>query len=366
MPVPQTFGRRTLVAATAALPGLAVRPHLGTQAPIGRPAGTPAGTLIAGSEGIDPVNLVATLIDPDSINDSGPRYGVYGADLGHTFQHKDAMYMVFGDTFGMGKSDWRSNVAAVITDSTPHDGLLFDRMIEDTPGHAKVLISQNMVEGAEVTVIPTYGVSLGGRMVLHYMAVSFWGEPGHWDLSHSGLAHSDDDGETWTVDNDATWPSDSNFGQVAIVESDDPDTLFVFGIPGGRYGGAALAQVPRAQMLDLSAWRYWDGSDWVPDHTAATIIIPAPVGELSVRWNSHYGKWLMMYLIDNAGQIVLRTADELTGPWSGARIVTTAADYPALYAPFILSRFNDGPEIWFTMSMFGPYSVSLMQTILTR
>ena len=364
--MPCTLTRRTALAAAAAIPTLAAAPQLRAQTPIGTPAtpaGTPAGTQ---SGGIGPVNLVATLVDPYSINETGPRYGVYGADLGHTFQHKNAMYMVFGDTFGMGKSDWRSNVAAVISDSTPEDGLLFDRMIEDTPGHAKVLISQDMVEGEEVTVIPTYGVSLGDRMVLHYMAVSFWGEPGHWDLSHSGLAHSDDDGETWTVDNDATWPSVSNFGQVAIVEGDDPDTLYVFGIPGGRYGGAALARVPKAQMLDLSAWRYWTGSDWVPDHTAATIIIPAPVGELSVRWNSHYQKWMMMYLIDNAGQIVLRTADDLTGPWSDARVVTTGTDYPALYAPFILSRFNDGPEIWFTMSMFGPYNVSLLQTSLTQ
>jgi len=45
--------------------------------------------------------------------------------------------------------------------------------------------------------------------------------------------------------------------------------------------------------------------------------------------------------------------------------VATAKDYPQLYAPYILPKWNDGPEIYFTMSLFGPYNVSLMQTSLT-
>ncbi|HZT35386.1 MAG TPA: hypothetical protein VFA15_05675, partial [Nitrososphaera sp.] len=35
-----------------------------------------------------------------SINHTDTRWGLYGADLGHTFMHRGKMYMVFGDSFG--------------------------------------------------------------------------------------------------------------------------------------------------------------------------------------------------------------------------------------------------------------------------
>ena len=315
-----------------------------------------------GRDGMGPLREVAILTGPDSINETHTRYLVDGTDLGHTFFHGNELYMVFGDTFGPAKTDWRSNVAAVITDDDPSDGLTFDRMIEDLPGHAQVLIKPSMVPGTEVTIIPTYGVSVGDRMYLHYMQVIHWGDPGRWDLGSSGFAYSDDDGQTWTVDPDATWPGDSNFGQVAIERVGD--YLYLFGIPGGRFGGVHLARIAPEQILEVSEYEYWDGAAWVADAGQATGLVPAPVGELSVRWNSHYGKWLMMYLNEDKYAIVLRTADCLTGPWDEERTVTTGAEHPQLYAPFMLPAWNDGPEIYFTMSMFGPYNVWLMETSL--
>jgi len=40
-------------------------------------------------------------------------------------------------------------------------------MIEDHPGHAGVLIDQEAVPGTEVTILPTYGVSVGDRAFVH-------------------------------------------------------------------------------------------------------------------------------------------------------------------------------------------------------
>jgi len=141
--------------------------------------------------------------------------------------------------------------------------------------------------------------------------------------------------------------------------------LYFFGIPGGRFGGVQLARVAPDQVLNLAQYAYWDGNTWAPgDASAARTIVPAPVGELSVRWNSYYGKWMMMYLNEDKYAIVLRTADCLTGPWSDELTVVAGQEYPQLYAPFMLPKWNDGPEIYFTMSLFGPYNVSLTQTSL--
>jgi len=310
-----------------------------------------------------------------SINHTDTRWGLYGADLGHTFMHRGKMYMVFGDSFGgpvanpfnsQNHSDWRSNTMARIDISAatnPLRGLVFDEMITDQPGHAKELLHSLKVSGDEITVIPTYGISVAPRMFLHYMSVNTWGEPGHWTLNYSGLAYSDDDGQNWTKDERMTWPAESNFGQVAIVENEG--SLYFFGIPGGRYGGLQLARVDPHAILDKTAYHYWNGSIWLANNPgAAATIVPAPVGELSVRWNSYYKKWLMMYLNDPQYRIVLRTADSLTGPWSAEQVIVTGEQYPQLYAPYVTPLWNEGPDIFFTMSLFGPYCVNLMRTRL--
>lgn len=302
----------------------------------------------------------------DSINHTDTRWGLYGADLGHTFMHLGQMYMVFGDSFGPNNTDWRSNTMARIkinSSTDPSKGLIFEDMITDRPGHAKELLHSLKVSGNEMTVIPTYGVSVAPRMFLHYMSVNTWGQPGHWTLNNSGLAYSDDNGQSWTKDENMIWPGDSNFGQVAIVE--DGSYLYFFGIPGGRYGGVQLARVEPQSILDKTAYAYWDGSTWQTNNPgAAQTIVPAPVGELSVRWNSHYKKWLMMYLNDPGYRIVLRTADNLTGPWSAEQVIVTGQQYPQLYAPYITPLWNDGPDIYYSMSLFGPYCVDLMRTRL--
>jgi hypothetical protein len=312
---------------------------------------------------VDSLRVVAKLIGVDSINDTLDRYGVAGADLGHTFVYDGELYMVFGDTFGIAGGDWRSNTLAVIDDDDPSDGLTFDRMIEDAPGHAKEVLSSKKFEHDEITVIPTYGIAIGDRLFLHYMSVHEWGAPGHWNLNASGIAYSDDGGQTWVKDPGATWAGDSNFGQAAIVAVGED--VYFFGIPGGRYGGVHLARVAREHVLDKEEYAYWDGRSWVTDGEAtAQTVVPAPVGELSVRWNSYYRKWLMMYLDESKYAVVLRTADCLTGRWSDEQTIATGTDYPQLYAPYLLPKWNDGPDVYFTLSQFGPYSVFLMRTEL--
>ncbi len=335
---------------------------------------------------------VAELIGTGSINDTGRRWGVEGTDLGHMFMVGPRMAMTFGDTFGsppaadfysVPHTDWRSNVIASIDPPvTPALGLRFRGMVTDRPGHAKELIASKKVKGVQETVIPTYGIATGSKnttMNLQYMSVRSFDQPGHWRLTGSGIASSTDGGVTWKDQPSARWPANSKFGQVAYVRPggpDDPkapvpagstpgDTIYVYGIPGGRYGDLSLAKVPAAQLTDASAYRYWNGAGWVAGEAHAVPVVKGPVGELSVRWSSYYKQWIMMYLVDDTGEIVLRTAPAPTGPWSAAQVVTTTKDYPEAYAPYLTPRWNDGPDLWFTMSQFTTYRVELMKTRLT-
>ena len=326
-------------------------------------------------KGVKDLTLVARLVGDGAINDTAGRWGVHGADLGSLFDKGERLYMVFGDTFGCcipgtggpgSAGDWRFNVMAVINDRDPRDGLTFDAMISDRDGHAKQLLPGGQ---GDKTVIPTYGVAIGERMYLHYMAVLLWGDPGKWLLNASGLAYSDDDGQTWTKDPKAVWSGSSNFGQAALVKSGDD--LYLFGIPGGRFGEVHLAKVAQADILDKAAYRYFNGlrddaPQWTPDERAAAAIVPAPVGELSVLWNEYLQRWIMTYLDTPQYALMIREAPELWGPWSPPLVLARGADYPGLYGAYMHPWLveEEGKVVYFTMSQWGPYAVFLMKATL--
>ena len=323
------------------------------------------------------LQTVARLVGEGAINDTPGLWGVYGTDLGSLFDKDGRLYMVFGDTFGCcipgsggpgSAGDWRSNVMAVITDRDPRDGLTFEEMITDRPGHAKQLLAKG---SGDVTVIPTYGVAVDQRMYLHYMAVKVWGAPGRWTLNASGLAYSDDDGHTWVKDEGARWAGDSSFGQAALVKSGDD--LYMFGIPGGRYGEVCLARAPQADLLNKSAYRYFSGMrdgapQWSPEEQTAAPIVPAPVGELSVLWNAYLQRWIMTYLDTPQYALMLREAPDLWGPWSPALTLARGAQYPGLYGAYMHPWLveEDGRIVYFTMSQWGPYAVFLMKVELEK
>lgn len=320
------------------------------------------------------VEEIAKLTGEGSINHTDTRWQVVGTDLGIMWDSgHGTMLQAFGDTYGQGwggngggpaSADWRCQTMAVSTDHDPSDGITFDSMVEDTPGHARQLLDCKKGGDGEATVIPTAGVSVGGRQYLHFMSVHEWGAPGHWTNNYGELAYSDDGGRTWTKDDAVRWAGDGNFAMAAFTRS--AGFVYMFGTPSGRYGGAAVARVPERHMRDLSKYQYWTGGEWVTgDERAAKVIVPAPVGELSVAYNSHLKRWLMVYLNDPAGRIVLRSAAKLTGPWSEPKTLVTSSDYPGLYGGFVYPWALSGDDLYFVMSQWGPYNTYLMHTRLS-
>ncbi len=307
--------------------------------------------------------VVNQLTGSNSANATDTRWNVHGTDLGHMFTHKDQLYMVFGDTYGPDGGDWRSNTIARIADPDPAKGFSIAAMVEGATGAAKEIIRSAKVPGFEWTVIPTNGISLGDRMVLHYMSVRMWGADDKWYVRRSGLAYSDDDGQNWTRSETAIWPAGTGFEQVAYVENDA--MIYVFGIPQGRFGGVRLGRVTPEDVLDPTAYSYWDGHAWSTNVHAAKAVVPAPAGELSVAWSDAHQSWLMMYLDPVERAVILRTAPTMTGPWSAPQIVAHADDYPGLYAPYIVPGLDIDDAVYFTMSRWKPiYNVFLMKAEL--
>ncbi|WP_163505509.1 DUF4185 domain-containing protein [Fodinicola acaciae] len=327
--------------------------------------------------------LVAKLTGPGSINQTDTRYEFKATDLGIVWDNNRGQVLTaFGDSYGPGWTgpgagvgdpatlDWRCNALARSNDHDLADGMTFTDMVTDRPGHAKQLLpcrKDGNDAGGEVTTIPTAGVSVGNRAYISYMSVRHWGQAGSWDTNYAGVAYSDDNGQTWTQPTTARWPNNANFTDPfqmnAYVHKDG--YVYMFGTPSGRLGDVHLARVPENSVLTPAAYQYWTGTAWkTGSDTQAAPIVTGPAGELSVQYNTFTHSWLMMYLIDSRGLIILREAPEPTGPWSGARTIVKSSDYPALYGGF-MHPWSSGPDLYFTMSQWNPYNVFLMHTKLS-
>ncbi|MBD2867193.1 DUF4185 domain-containing protein [Paenibacillus arenilitoris] len=302
-------------------------------------------------------------------NQTHSNYHVWGTDLGIMWDGGNGKIMIaFGDTDGSAAvPDWRSNTLAISTDTLPADGLAIDTMIQNPPGRAKQIIPSKKINNDEITVIPTAGITVGTRHYIHFMSVKHWGTDGNWLTNYAGIAYSDDDGLTWTKDANARWMNDatgsSRFQQAAFVK--DGGYVYMYTTKNGRVGNIFLTRVPEADMLDKASYEYWSGNGWtLNDEAAAKPVAMGPAGEMSVAYNSHFDKWFMAYKNKARQALVIREADEPTGPWTGEKIVKRGA---GLYGPFIHPWYNDGDELYFTMSRWRPeYNVFFMKADLVE
>lgn len=322
---------------------------------------------------------VAPLTGAESRNATEARYRVTGTDLGIMWtDERGQILTAFGDTFGPAWAghdseiedpeavDWRSNTLARSSDRNPADGMSFDEFVTDRANYAKELLPSFKKDGVEITKIPTGGVNIGGRDYLAYMSVRHFGRPGRWITNYHGIAYSDDDGQSWVEVRSASRPNtpalDDKFQMIAYARREG--YVYAFGTPNGRFSDAHVARVPERQLLELPAYEYWNGTAWQPGSSAmAAPIVTGPVGEISVRYDQTLGRWQMMYFDEAREAIVVRSAPQPSGPWEAPITVATAGQYPTLYGGF-LHPDSRGSDLYFTMSRYDRYNVSLMHATL--
>lgn len=334
---------------------------------------------------------------PGSPNNTIDRFSVAGTDLGimwdngKTGPDHDVM-MLFGDTVGdcgIDGDQWRSNVLFRSADDSLPDGMRIDSSPLGAPSFSKQvirgLLDLDPGSPVEFTVIPTGGVAVNGVQYVRWMSVRSWDTPGEWTTNYSGMAVSDDNGETWVTDprtvrlNPQDLPvslpvqvpvlSEANFDwqMSAFVPDRGDGYIYEFGTPSGRSGAARLARVPanNDDIVDPAKYQYWDGSDWSADIADAKPVIESPVSELSVQWNPYLNKYLAMYT--DTGGLKIRQADHPWGPWSGSQTLIGSATLPSLYGGFMhpWSNRNGDKNLYFVLTTWDRYNVIYMRTDLS-
>lgn len=364
----------------------------GPNAGAGQQTTADAAGAIAGSQ----TSLVEWVTGPNSPNQTLQRFGISGTDLGIPWDNGDPanrqILMAFGDTFGYCKmqgKQWRHNVLFRTQDNNLADGITVGpgavgNRYSGSPlrqaNFSKQILPAVRLSPTQEGMIPTAGIGIAGNQYMNFMSIKNWGRDGEWSTNYSAIAVSNDNGESWgvypgTVRSSAPEnvpraqfvPGNEKFQQGAFLRGGD-GFLYSYGTPAGRGGPAFLSRVPERAIPDVTKYQYWSASEagggWVPNNPgAATPVIPGPVGEMSVQYNTYLRQYLALY--GNGGNdVVARTAPTPQGPWSGEQTLISSGQMPGgIYAPY-LHPWSTGKEVYFTLSLWNAYDVMLMRTVL--
>ena len=311
-----------------------------------------------------------------SPNNTATEWNVGGTDLGVVWEMQPGTYgLFFGDTFGHdfapnpaspgpNGGSWRSNVLAFSTDDALEDGLTLSSMATDDGGNAREIIysAKDVSGNGDWTSIPTAAIRANGADYVHYFNMRSWTG---WVTNYSGLYKSTDNGQTWAKCEGVMFSANSPFGQAGYFKKDG--YVYMVGTQTGRDSPARLARFLEADIENMPNYEYWDGTvgQWVKgDESRATVLIDDKVGELSFIYNETLEKWITAYFNGDRYQIAMRTAEDITGPWSEPYELASGGDYAQLYGSYIHPLSVTGDNLYFLMSMWLPYNVFLMKAEL--
>ncbi len=336
--------------------------------------------------------LVGWVTGPNSPNDTIKRFAITGTDLGIMWDNGDPVnnqvLMAFGDTLGYcsvkGKQ-WRYNVmfrtndrALSKTVSIP-DGVVNNKYSGSplwAPALSKQIVNSVKFARSETGIIPTSGIAVGTTQYMSFMSIRSWDSPGSWTTNFSAIAVSPDNGEHWGVYPQSIRPNSPDavprvpfvpggekFQVGAFLKPGD-GYLYSYGTPTGRGGPAFVSRVPQGLVPEISRYQYWDGGTWVAGNPgAAAPVIPAPVGEMSVQYNTYLKQFLALYC-NGLNDVVARTAPAPQGPWGPEQLLVASQEFPGgIYAP-LLHPWSTGKEIYYNLSLWSDYNVMLMKTVL--
>lgn len=152
--------------------------------------------------------------------------------------------------------------------------------------------------------------------------------------------------------------TEPNFGSASFISN---GTLYVYGcgLPSsGMDKGCRLARVDPSNAQDRSAWTFYaSGGNWSSQITDAVSVFSGP-NILSVSWNNYLQEYITVYSPPFSQNVLIRTAPNPEGPWSGA-ILAFVAMTPAsgnVYDAHAHSEYdaNGGQTIFVSYSRSTP------------
>ncbi|MFL6495127.1 MAG: DUF4185 domain-containing protein, partial [Nitrososphaera sp.] len=262
---------------------------------------------------------------------------------------------------------------------------------------------------------PIEGISIGEYMYVFFTTDLF---PVAFLPTRSILARSNDGGinfgkPIYTLSNDKFIHVSAQVVDNHVIPGLPEKTgegLLIWGTGEHRKSDIYLAYIPLAEITNRSSLRFFSGIKkteeeeenhseplWTSDESKAKPLFPTGcAAELSVRWNYHLEKWIMLYNCElcNTRGVIVRLADTPWGPWSAPKIIFDPEDgYGKFihdepgkdslndptrdgnedkgheYGPYQMAPYSTGikgryTKIYFTLSTWNPYQVMQMSAII--
>ncbi len=353
------------------------------------------------------VRRVGSITGEAGFTNTMQKFNVYGTDLGIPYYDETTgrLTLLFGDTYSGANfyGNWRSNVALYTTQKDYSAGIAFDGALTTT-GPADSGIAVQLTPGANPvtsllqggwektplthTCIPTGVVMVGEITYLFYMEIDKNAFPatGGWGVYCNRVIKSEDHGASWTQVESLVWQAKDeneiegiapNFAQIYPVLVDD--YVYIYGLQGGRSGGAKLGRVHKDNIEDFESYEYFTGRNasgepnwrkgtkglqYIKNRDSACVI-DMPCGEMCVVYNEYLGKYLALY--QSGSNLVYRTADTPWGEFSKPEtILSTSSDMRQAYGAFTCPQLSDngGKRIWIIVSEWTPtYNVSQVEIV---
>jgi hypothetical protein len=252
---------------------------------------------------------------------------------------------LYGDSIlsvtGADGSSWRNNTMSYTTDLDASDGITgFVERVDETGAPLEFLPRTAEEQafndahsgddcqepcGARWALWPGPIVedAAHDRALIVYSKI--YGEPGEWNFHSVGIGIAVWEDFAGEVSRPVVRPGTDHptllftadeppLSSAAVVRDGD---LYLFGC-GGDGKICKLARAPLAEVLDRAAWRFYAGDDSWSEDAEAAVGLFAAMDITTVHWNQRMNAWLAFYSPAFENRVMVRSAPELTGPWSPA------------------------------------------------
>lgn len=293
--------------------------------------------------------------------------GLHGGDLGVSFAGEGKVFFALGDVAGpppMGrilafmKLDNRYSNALGYAPINDFDCSSITWFNES--GVFSEVYSSQRVPG-DASTVPGGGLYWNDTVYLFMMRVHNWFA--HPPQTDSFLLKSSD----YSFEKVESFNEVFESRMVNVAPVLHEGWVYLFGTGSFRASPIHLARVRPENLEDKHSYEFFSNGSWVSNVNDSSVLVEGRVGELSVQELG--GEFFMMYVDYSSHNFVLRRADEPWGPWSEGEVVMNTFSslnwgetlLGSYYAPYIVPEVSNQSTIYFTVSLWWPYTVHLVK-----
>ncbi|MBL6991821.1 MAG: DUF4185 domain-containing protein [Bacteriovoracaceae bacterium] len=255
---------------------------------------------------------------------------VLGQDGAYSVYLNGKSLWLFGDTFfgtvdSQGKMKFEGAIhnSAALSKGMDTDNCITDlKYLNKSKGHASYYLKNLSTENPKKTKLwPGASVAFEDKFYIFYYHVDIFGT-GSWDFRHDGTGVA-----TSTISNPSEikrlkinnstifWKKEEpKFGVSTVVYG---KYLYLLGRGSAPDYAGFLARVKPQYIENIKKYQYYKtGGTWTSSVDQAQTILDQAPPEASISYNPYLKKFVLLYDRYFRQDVVIRTADDVWGPWS--------------------------------------------------